>query len=172
MTAIPTLRTERLILRAPAVADFEPYARFYASERSIWEDGPLPREQAWAEFATAAAGWLLRGFGSLSLTDRTSGRYLGEVGLYQPPHYPEPELGWILVAEAEGCGLAQEAARALRLWAYRERGLGPLVSYIDRGNRRSIRLAERLGAVIEPDAPSGAPCTGVWRHPAAETVPA
>lgn len=170
MTAIPTLRTERLVLRAPRAEDFEPYARFYASERSVWEDGPLPRSQAWGEFAAAAGSWVLRGFGSLSLTDRASGRYLGEVGLYQPAHYPEPELGWILVAEAEGRGLAEEAARAVRDWAYLERGLGPLVSYIDRGNRRSIRLAERLGAVLDPDGTSCDPCAGVWRHPGVEVL--
>ena len=172
MTMVPTLTTDRLVLRAPRAEDFDGYAGFYASERSIWEDGPLPREQAWAEFAAAAGAWVLRGFGSLSLTDRATGRYLGEVGLYQPPHYPEAELGWILVAEAEGRGLAEEAARAVRDWARRERGLDRLVSYIDRGNRRSIRLAERLGAVVDPDAPSCAPCSGVWRHPAAEAMPA
>lgn len=170
MIEIPTLRTERLTLRAPCAEDFEPYARFYASERSIWEDGPLPRDQAWAEFAAAAAGWVLRGFGSLSLTERGSGRYLGEVGIYQPALYPEPELGWILVAEAEGRGLAEEAARAVRDWAYRECGLGPLVSYIDRGNVRSIRLAQRLGAVAEAKAARFDPCAGVWRHPGVEVL--
>ncbi len=171
MTTVPTLRTERLILRAPRAEDFEPYARFYASERSVWEDGPLPRDQAWAEFAASAGCWTLRGFGSLSLEERATGRYLGEVGVYQPAHYREPELGWILVAEAEGRGLAAEAARAVRSWAYLERGLGPLVSYIDRDNRRSNRLAERLGAVIEPGATGCDPCSHVWRHPGVE-VPA
>jgi RimJ/RimL family protein N-acetyltransferase len=170
MSFVPTLTTERMVLRAPEPADFEAYAAFYASERAVWEDGPLPRGAAWAEFAAAAGGWVLRGFGSFSLICRTSGRYLGEAGIYQPPHYPEPEIGWILMAEAEGRGLAQEAARAVRAWAYRERGLGPLVSYIARGNVRSIRLAERLGAVAEPGAPVCSPDAGAWRHPRAEAL--
>ena len=106
--------------------------------------------------------------GPFSLTDRATGGYLGEVGLYQPAHYPEPELGWILMADAEGRGLAEEAARAVRAWAYASLGLETLVSYIARGNARSIRLAERLGAVAEPDAPSSAPDAGVWRHPGPE----
>ena len=67
---IPTLATERLLLRPPETADFELYAAFFASDRASWEDGPLSRQDAWAEFATAASGWVLRGFGSLSIADR------------------------------------------------------------------------------------------------------
>ena len=36
---IPVLTTDRLLLRAPNAADFPAYAAFYASQRSIWEDG-------------------------------------------------------------------------------------------------------------------------------------
>jgi RimJ/RimL family protein N-acetyltransferase len=163
---IPTLLTPRVLLRAPAPADFEAYAAFYASDRAVYEDGPLDRSAAWGEFAASAAGWVLRGFGSFSLEDRGTGRYLGEAGLYQPPHYPEPEIGWILMAEAEGKGLAREAALAVRGWAYATLCLPTLVSYIDPRNVRSIRLAERLGAVLEPGAPSCGPGALVYRHPA------
>jgi RimJ/RimL family protein N-acetyltransferase len=165
---IPTLNTERLLLRPPRAEDFESYAAFFASDRAVWEDGPLSRQDAWSEFATAAGAWVVRGFGSLSIADGATGRYLGEVGLYQPDHYPEPEIGWILMADAEGRGIAHEAAFTLRRWAYATLGLDTLVSYIARGNRRSIRLAERLGAVPDPDAPSCARDAGVWRHPGPE----
>ncbi len=168
MTAIPTLATERLELRAPRLADFEPYAAFFASERSVWEDGPIPRALAWSEFAATAGGWVLRGFGPFSVEERASGNYLGEVGLFQPAHYPEPEIGWILTAEAEGRGFAQEAARAVRTWGYATLGLVTMVSYISPGNWRSIRLAERLGAVADPVARSCGPDAAVWRHPGPE----
>ncbi|HVL21560.1 MAG TPA: N-acetyltransferase, partial [Amaricoccus sp.] len=59
---IPRLETQRLVLRAPRLADFEPYAAFFASERARWEDGPLSRSEAWREFATATGCWTLRGF--------------------------------------------------------------------------------------------------------------
>jgi RimJ/RimL family protein N-acetyltransferase len=166
----PTLVTPRLLLRAPAPSDFEPYAAFFASDRAVYEDGPLTRIMAWAEFATGAGCWVLRGFGSFSLEDRVTGRYLGEAGVYQPSHYPEPEIGWILMAEAEGKGLAYEAALAVRAWAYGTRGLPTLVSYIDARNSRSIRLAERLGAVRDPGAPSCDPGALVWRHPAPDAL--
>jgi RimJ/RimL family protein N-acetyltransferase len=166
MTAFPTLETERLVLRAPRLEDFEPFAAHMASPRSVWEDGPLDRTKAWKEFASGYALWDLRGYGTWSLTDRASGDYLGEAGIYQPAHYPEPEIGWMVLERAEGKGLAHEAALAVRGWAYGSRGLGALVSYIDPGNARSIRLAERLGARRDDEAPKpeGEVCV-TFRHP-------
>ncbi|HSF95598.1 MAG TPA: GNAT family N-acetyltransferase [Thermohalobaculum sp.] len=171
MTAIPTIETERLTLRAPRLEDFEPFAAHMASPRSVWEDGPLDRARAWKEFASARALWDLRGYGSWSLADRARGDYLGEVGIYQPAHYPEPEIGWMVLAQAEGKGLAHEAALAVRGWAYDRRGLGALVSYIDPGNDRSIRLAERLGARLDEASPKpeGEVCV-TYRHPGPEAL--
>ena len=39
-----------------------------------------------------------------------------------------------------------------------------LVSYIDQKNRRSIALADRMGAVLDPDAQSYDPADLVYRH--------
>ena len=171
MTAAPRIETERLVIRAPRLEDFPPFAAHFASPRSIHEDGPLNRTGAWKEFATAAAGWMLRGYGSLSIEDRAGGGYLGEVGIYHLASYPEPEIGWMVLPEAEGKGIAREAALALRAWAYDRFGWTTLVSYIGPGNTRSIRLAERLGARLDPGAPQPEddPCL-VYRHPAPEAA--
>ena len=172
MTAIPTIETERLTLRAPRLDDFELFAAHMASPRSVYEDGPLDRARAWKEFASARGLWDLRGYGAWSIVDRASGAYLGEAGLYQPAHYPEPEIGWMVLAEAEGKGLASEAALAARGWAYDSLGLTTLVSYIDPGNDRSIRLARRLGATLDDAAPKpeGEVCV-VYRHPSPNSGP-
>jgi RimJ/RimL family protein N-acetyltransferase len=169
MTPPPVLTTDRLTLRAPVLADFEPYAAFFASPRSNYEDGPLTRGAAWKEFASVTGQWMLRGYGAFSIEDRASGAYLGETGIFHPASYPEPELGWMVVPEAEGRGIAHEAALAVRAWAYTALGLATLVSYIAPANARSIRLAERLGAARDPDAaqPDNDPCL-VFRHPGPE----
>ncbi|MBK0400722.1 GNAT family N-acetyltransferase [Limibaculum sp. M0105] len=167
MTAIPVITTERLRLRAPRVEDFEPYAAFYASDRSVYQSGPLDRIRAWRDFASCAGLWAIRGYGAWAIEDRETGDYLGEVGLYHPINYAEPELGWMVVPRAEGRGVAFEASLAARNWAWQARGLGPLISYIDHGNDRSIRLAERLGAVLDRTAPlpqGEDPCLA-FRHP-------
>jgi RimJ/RimL family protein N-acetyltransferase len=166
---IPTLVTERLVLRPPVVADFEPFSTHCMSSRASYEGGPHSRQGAWKEFATGAAGWLLRGYGALSVTEAGSGSYLGEVGIYHLATYPAPEIGWMVLPAAEGKGVAFEAARSLRDWAYATQGWTTLVSYIDPANARSIRLAERLGAWLDPDAPHAEddPCL-VYRHPGPE----
>jgi RimJ/RimL family protein N-acetyltransferase len=169
MTAIPEILTERLKLRAPRKDDFPAYAAFFASPRSVHEDGPLTRAAAWREFASAVGLWRLRGYGAWSLEDRASGDYLGEAGIFHPAHFPEAEIGWTLVEHAEGRGVAYEAALAVRAYAYARAGLRTLVSYIAETNVRSIRLAERLGARLDPQArrPEDAPCL-VFRHPGPE----
>jgi RimJ/RimL family protein N-acetyltransferase len=57
----------------------------------------------------------------------------------------EVELGWRLGREHWGHGYATEgAAKAVR-WAFDERGLERLISIIDSGNERSLRVAAKLG---------------------------
>ena len=141
---VPILHTERLILRLPRLPDFEHIARFYESDRSRWEDGPMSREQAWRIWSSDVASWLLKGFGPFGVDEKSSGRFLGEVGIYQPEGYPEPELGWFVVPEAEGRGIAFEAAKAVMKWAKTELGWNRLVNYIDPSNEKSISLALRL----------------------------
>jgi RimJ/RimL family protein N-acetyltransferase len=159
----PVLQTVRLILRATRLTDFEHFAAFYASERSRWEDGPMTREQAWRVWASDVALWPLKGFGPFGVDDRVSGAYLGEVGIYQPEGYPAPELGWFVVPEAEGRGIALEAARAVMRWARHDLGWRQLVNYIDPGNERSITLALRLGGKCT-DAPGSSPGDLVILH--------
>jgi RimJ/RimL family protein N-acetyltransferase len=78
--------------------------------------------------------------------ETVSGRVVGWAGLFQPPHYDDPELGWILCEWAEGHGFAHEAAFAARDHAKSHWGMGRIISYVDDANVRSNRLAVRLGA--------------------------
>jgi RimJ/RimL family protein N-acetyltransferase len=161
---IPTLQTARLMLRAPKLADFEHWAAFFASDRSRHERGPLDRVEGYRAWAADVALWTLRGYGAFGLDDRATGAYLGEVGIYQPEGFPEPELGWFVVPEAEGRGYAAEAARAVIDWVRTSFGWPRLVSIIDPANSRSIALALRLGGVIDPALPGVDPGDVVIRH--------
>lgn len=163
-TVAPTLRTERLTLRMPRLEDFEPRAAFAASDRSIHEGGPIGRAAAWRIFASEVGQWPLLGYGPFSVDDRVSGAYLGEVGIYRPQDYPEPELGWFVVPEAEGRGVAHEAAQAVIRWVGASFGWQRLVNYIDPANTRSIALGLRLGGVIDPSLTGADPTDVVIRH--------
>lgn len=166
--ALPRIETERLILRAPALADWPVLEPIWTTDRSRYIDGPYDGESAWLDFTQAVATWLLRGFGPLTITSKTDGAVLGLVVLGFEHGDPEPELGWLLTAGAEGQGYATEAARALLPEALALFGAGGFVSYIDPANHRSSRIAERLGARRDPSAEAvfagtADPCQ-VWRH--------
>ncbi|GHF57724.1 GNAT family N-acetyltransferase [Seohaeicola zhoushanensis] len=168
---IPTLRTERLVLRAPRQDDFEVFAAFYAGPRSHFVGGPLTRELAWRMLAMEAGHWQLRGFGRWIVEERASGQAVGLVGLFEPEGWPEPELGWDLFDGHEGKGFATEAAEAGRAFAYDVLGWTTLISLVKPKNEASARVATRLGCrrdgefVHERHGPMR-----IFRHPAPDAL--
>lgn len=127
--------------------------------------GPFSVDIAWGLFCHDVAQWTLMGHGALMMESRKTGSCLGQVGINHGPLFPEHELGWLVYPKAEGKGYAYEAAGALRDWAFKERGLETLVSYIDPPNIRSRTLAERLGAKRDTKAPRQDATDFVYRHP-------
>jgi RimJ/RimL family protein N-acetyltransferase len=160
---VPTLRTPRLKLRMPRISDFPAYAAFLASDRAAGMGGPMGQDKAWAYFCHDTALWALFGHGALMIEDST-GVVLGQVGVNAGPLFPEPELGWFLYAGHETHGFASEAAASLRDWTFANTALPTLVSYVDRNNARSTRVAERLGAALDPTALRPDPGDLVYRH--------
>lgn len=150
---IPVIETDRLTLRGARRGDFEVFAEMLSHERTSYMGGPFDREGAWALFCNTLANWPLDGFGGWLITDKTTGQFLGDVGIMQPDPYPEPELGWTLIQTAEGKGYAFEAAKAARDWYWANTSAETVVSYVTPGNTRSEALATRLGATPDPDAP-------------------
>lgn len=161
---IPTLTTERLILRPLVIADFPAYEALMASQRSVFMGGPYNTFAAWGIFCHETALWHLFGHGGLTIDLRATGESIGQVGINHGPLFPEKELGWQLYAGYEGHGYATEAATAMRDWAFAVRGLPTLVSYFDPANTRSIAIAERLGAVRDDVAPRQDADDVVYRH--------
>ncbi|PRY23697.1 RimJ/RimL family protein N-acetyltransferase [Aliiruegeria haliotis] len=162
---IPTVETERLTLRAFRIEDFETYAAFFASDRACHVGGPKDRRGAWGDFTSDTAAWQLRGAGMWAVDHKETGALAGWVGIVETVFYEEPELGWMLTEAFEGQGLAREAALAARDYAREKLGLDGLVSFIEAGNTRSIRLAERLGATREETRDNGRGPFHVYRHP-------
>lgn len=161
----PTLHTERLMLVPIRPCDYVPYRAFIMSDRARYIGGPFEDEgRAWRTFASMIGHWHLRGFGLFSVIMRANDQLMGFIGNWWPVDFPEREIGWTLLAPAEGKGIAFEAAREVQRHSFHTLGWPTAVSYIHRENTRSIRLAKRLGAVRDTNAAGPQGCDLVYRH--------
>ncbi|MGM9427954.1 GNAT family N-acetyltransferase [Hydrogenophaga sp. MI9] len=161
---IPTLESERLILRPFRPSDFEPMAAFFADPVSAYYGGPCGREDAWRKFAVYSGHWLLRGYGPWALEDKASGRYVGLTGLWYPEGWAEPEITWALVPGAHGKGYATEGARRALQAAYEDFGWTTAVSVVSVHNPASQAVAQRLGATLEREITYRHGQANLYRH--------
>ena len=172
LSGTPTLRTERLVLRAPEAGDWPAFRDFLHSDRARFiRTGEMTPALAWRSFGHFVGHWVMRGFGSFVYHRAGDPAPLGATGPWFPEGWPEREIGWTVWSlEAEGHGFAAEAARAAIAHAFRDLGWDTAVSYVDPENHRSVALAERLGARRDPEAPSAPAFEGalVFRHPRPE----
>ena len=163
--SIPTVQTDRLTLRAPKMDDLAPLTAFFASERSHIVGGPLNARGSHKSMMSTFGAWALRGHGLWHIADRVTDRFLGWVGMLFAPGWDEVELGWTVMQEAEGKGIAFEAAVAARDFSARHLNIDGAISYIAPHNARSQALARRLGATIERKGILLGHDVDVWRHP-------
>jgi RimJ/RimL family protein N-acetyltransferase len=149
---VPSIETERLLLRPFRDRDFDAYAEMCADPevmRYLGDRGALSREDAWRQMAMLVGHWELRGFGMWAVEERATRAFIGRVGLHYPEGWPEREVGWALARPYWGRGFAVEAARAALNHAFNTLNWPRAISLIDPRNAPSIRLAERLGERFE-----------------------
>ena len=165
MTAIPTLHTRRLILRAQRPGDSEPlmaafaddgFARFITREKR-----GLDRVEAWRLVSLVAGSWAAAGFGQWIAEERATGLAVGRLGPWQPEGWPDFEIGWSIFPGHQGKGYAVEGAAAAIVWAHEALGRDHVIHLIDPANAASARVAQRLGGRR----------TGRWMVPNGEEVP-
>jgi RimJ/RimL family protein N-acetyltransferase len=163
---VPVIKTDRLILRAPVLADYPAYEAVFTGDRARHMGGPFTAEEAFDDFARGVSGWMLRGTGMWTVTLKGSDQALGWIYLWREFGDPEDEIGWVLTEGSEGRGYAHEAARAVLPHAVALYGRGGFVSYIDAGNAQSARLAQRLGAARDhaAEAAMGDATMHIYRH--------
>jgi RimJ/RimL family protein N-acetyltransferase len=147
-----TLHTDRLLLRLPEANDFEPLVAIHEHPDVVHFLGGNPkagRTAAWRTLAQLCGHWTLRGYGPWIVVEQATGEVIGRVGLWNPEGWPGIELGWVIRRSHWGGGLATEAARAALRWAWDHVDSDHIISIIQPGNVRSIRVAEKLGERLE-----------------------
>lgn len=152
MHSVPTIETERLILRPYRRDDFPAYAALFAdAEVTRFVGGvPFSREQAWTRFLRQVGMWHYFGFGFLVLQDRATGQFIGEAGFHDLHRGISPsvegtmETGWALSPRSHGQGLATEAVSAALKWGDQQFPSLKKTCIIDIGNLPSLRVASKL----------------------------
>lgn len=150
------LQTDRLLLRGWRETDRDPFARMNADPR-VMEHFPalLTREESDALIVRAEAHFAAHGFGPWAVELRSTGAFLGFIGLVVPlfaAHFtPCIEIGWRLAADYWGCGLATEGAHRVLRHAFTEMDLQEVVSFTNSANIRSRRVMEKLGMHCNPE---------------------
>jgi RimJ/RimL family protein N-acetyltransferase len=151
--SIPTLKTERLVLRGHRREDL-------AECSAMWGDAavtrfiggrPFPRDEVWTKLLRYVGHWAVMGYGFWVLEEKGTGRFAGEVGFadfhrdIEPSLEGSPEIGWVLAPWAQGRGLATEAVRGALEWGSKHLPSQRTVCLISPENSASIRVAEKCG---------------------------
>ena len=154
MTDAPTLHTDRLILRAHALADYPACQALWADRQVVRHIGGSAQDAqaVWFRLLRYAGMWSLLGYGMWVMEDRGTGALLGEAGLLSAARgLPEldgvPEAGGVLGRQGWGRGIATEAMTAILHWADAQLDAPAIRCIIEPDHGASIRVAEKLGFV-------------------------
>lgn len=156
----PRLETPRLILRGYTLEDFPAHAELWADVRTTAFFGgyAFDEENCWLRFLRNWGQWALYGYGYWGVEDKASGRYIGNVGLFNAkrdvavPYRDLPEAGWALHPDFHGQGLITEALAAVFAWADANMEAQQSWAMINPGNVISQKVAARFGYVRAQDS--------------------
>jgi RimJ/RimL family protein N-acetyltransferase len=152
------VETARLWLRRWQDDDLERLVALYGDPRVarfLSVDGrPRPRARSVGAFEHFRRQWQKHGFGPWAAIDKRTGRWLGQVGLNELPHWPGPakvEVGWALHPSVWGQGLATEGARAALAYGFEVVGLQRVISTARADNAASRRVMQKCGLIFQEE---------------------
>jgi RimJ/RimL family protein N-acetyltransferase len=151
------IETQRLSLRQFALSDRAALNALLGDDEVMAssEGGPLAREEVDTWLRNEISKRKKSDIATrLAVVRKSDSQFVGYCGLTLLPEIDgiaEYELGYRLIRSAWGNGYATEAATALRDHAFTVLNLTRLVALIEPVNKRSIRVAEKLGMKYEKD---------------------
>ena len=143
------LDTERLILRRLTLDDADLMLAVWndpAFVRNVGDRGVRTLEQARDAMQTGALQLYADfGYGPYVMVLKSTGVRIGICGLFRRENLDDPDIGFAVLPEYAGKGLAGEAAFAVLNYARDELALDALTAIVSPGNAPSIGLIEKLG---------------------------
>lgn len=173
MDELPQLRTARLILRMPEVADVPEIVRYYEANAEHFApfDPPLPAnfrtEAYWTDRVETIRLEYERGLGLrwfCFLAD-APGTLVATIGYSMIQRGPAQycNLGYALAEAQQGQGLMHEGLEATIAYAFETLNLHRIQANYMPHNRRSGKVLRRLGFVVEGYARDYLLIAGEWQ---------
>jgi [ribosomal protein S5]-alanine N-acetyltransferase len=155
LVPLPHLTTERLWVRPLQAEDAGDLHELYADGEAMryWHHA---RSTAPADTERAVRALVQVDAGQFAVGRSGETTVLGHVGFVNGLEAQgHAGFGYGFRRSAWGRGIAAEAARAALRWGFDVVGIARAELWIQRDNGRSVRLAERLGAVRRSEGPMG-----------------
>ena len=149
MTAI---ETARLRLRPFTLDDVPAYAAVRANPtvmRFFPPTGETPAQAATRLVDHFMGHWREPGYGPWAAIEKSTGMFLGHLGLRFLPEFGETEILYMLDDAVWGRGYATEGAIAARDFAFDRLGLGRVMAIARPENQASTRVMEKVGLTYE-----------------------
>src|SRR5689334_6360317 len=150
------LEGERVIVRPWADADSDGLWDAIDSSREHleawmpWVDRYRNPDNALEYCRRSRARWMLREDLPVAIVERATGQVVGGSGIHRPDwKYRLFEIGYWLREDAQGRGYASETVQLLARMAFDHLAANRVELRIDTTNVSSLRVAERLGFVLE-----------------------
>lgn len=144
------VETERLFVRQWVPDDWKRFRPLATDPRVLeyistepWSDERIRQFINNGMEAAQTRGWIL-----WPVIHREDAVLIGFCG-FADGFPPDVEIGWRLLPDYWGRGLATEAAKAVMQYGFDTFGFARLISVAQTANRRSIRVMEKLGMVFE-----------------------
>lgn len=150
---MPTLTTERLVLRPLACSDISALHDFWNDpevRRYLWEDQIMSRDAVGEIVAESMRCFEVLGSGFFAIeASADPGALVGFCGHREFEDGEQIELLFGIVPEFWGEGFVTEAAMEVLRHGFESCGIDHVIAATETPNQRSVRVLQRLGMVFE-----------------------
>ena len=146
------IETKRLLIRKPDDQDLVHFRKWLSDpELARFVGGVRSEEHILRTFQHISKNWQEWGFGTAMLIWKDSGDVVGSCGInkIEVEGQTEYDLGYLIIQNYWGMGLATESAQAILDYAVKTLKINRVTAWPSQNNKPSVRVAEKLGFKFE-----------------------